>query len=93
MKNKKGSKNDKQSMSYLPSGLCIGLSIGVGIGALANNIPAYMCMGLSIGLAVGASIDSRNRRKEEAAKKDAEDEATEEDYRNSLESLGVDFDA
>ena len=59
---------------YLPLFMCVGLSIGVGIGAILDNIPAFMCIGMSIGLSVGASMDAANRKKaEEKAKMSDED--------------------
>lgn len=59
---------------YLPLFMSVGLSIGVGIGALLDNIPSFMCIGMSIGLAIGAAMDAANRKKaEENAKKNDED--------------------
>ena len=64
----------QEEISYMPFFMCIGLSIGVGLGALLDNIPSFMCIGMSIGLAIGAGMDAANRKKaEENAKKDDED--------------------
>ena len=56
--------NNENTTHYLPLGMCIGLSIGVGIGAATNNIPTWMCMGLGIGMCFGSVIDMKNREKE-----------------------------
>jgi len=48
---------------YLPIGMCIGLSIGVALGAAMDNIPIGMCMGLGIGMCFGSAIDNANRAK------------------------------
>ena len=56
-------RDNKDKMSFLPFGMCIGLSIGTAIGAALDNISLYMCIGLSIGVGIGALIDSRNQKK------------------------------
>ena len=71
---KEQDEKEQEEMPRMPLFMCIGLSIGVGLGALLDNIPAFMSIGLSIGLAIGAGMDAANRKKaEENAKKDDED--------------------
>ena len=50
---------------YLPIGMCIGLSIGVALGAAMDNIPIGMCLGLGIGLCFGSALDNANKAKKE----------------------------
>ena len=50
---------------YLPIGMCIGLSLGVALGAAMDNIPIGMCMGLGIGLCFGSALDNANKAKKE----------------------------
>ena len=57
---KKDSGNQTQ---FMPIGICLGLSIGMAIGAAMDNISIGMCMGLGIGLCFGSAIDSANRTK------------------------------
>ena len=67
MKDKKNQK-EPETIPYLPLGMCIGLSIGVGLGAAMNNIPVFMSIGLSVGLGIGAAMDAANKKKEKAIK-------------------------
>ena len=43
----------------------IGLSVGVAIGAAANNIPVWISIGLCIGVGIGTAFDGQNRDNEE----------------------------
>jgi len=54
---------------YMALGMCLGISIGTGIGAALDNIPFWMSTGLSIGLCVGLALDSNNRNKADDAEK------------------------
>ena len=42
--------------------MCLGLSIGLAIGAGIGNIPIGMCFGMSIGVGIGALLDAKNRK-------------------------------
>ena len=68
--------NQKQDHThYMPIGMCIGIGVGMAIGAAMDNIPIGMCMGLSIGMAIGAIADSRKKTAEgssESQKKEEE---------------------
>ena len=66
--------DSEDNTQYMPIGMCIGLSIGVALGAVMDNIPIGMCMGLGIGMCFGSAIDNANRAK----KNDAEDQRKEE---------------
>ena len=67
--NKKDKKQDNSDIAYMPLFMSIGISIGVGLGAVLNNIPMFMCIGLSIGVGIGAALDaSKKKNAEERAK-------------------------
>lgn len=52
---KKDSGNQTQ---FLPIGMCLGLSVGMAIGAAMDNISVGMCLGLGIGMCIGSAIDA-----------------------------------
>lgn len=59
-------KNDNdQQMRYLPLSTCLGISIGMAIGAALDNIPIGMCMGVGIGMCFGSALDNFNNAKKE----------------------------
>lgn len=69
-------KNDKDKdnkIQYMPIGMCLGLSIGMAIGAAMDNISVGMCMGLGIGLCFGSAIDAYNRKKSDSDSQDETD--------------------
>lgn len=47
----------------MPIFMCIGISVGMAIGAPTGNIPIGMSIGIGFGLCVGGIIDALNRRK------------------------------
>jgi len=59
------SKTDKSSdgIQYMPIGMCLGLSVGVAIGAAFHNIGIGMCLGLGIGMCLGVIIDANKNKK------------------------------
>ncbi len=68
-------KNDSNNqIQYLPLGMCIGISIGMAIGAAMDNIPIGMCMGMGIGMCFGSALDNANRAKNEENKEDKKEE-------------------
>lgn len=70
-KNNSGSK-----IPYMPICMCLGIAIGCGIGAGADNIPLWMCVGLSVGMGLGVSLDARKRQ--EAEEKESQQDQAEE---------------
>ena len=58
----KNDKDDGSNIQYLPIFMCIGLSVGMAIGASLDRISIGMCIGMAIGVAVGALFDSNNRK-------------------------------
>ena len=62
-KNIENEENKEESqVTWLPICMCLGLSIGMGIGSLLfDNMAIGMCMGMSLGVAVGSVIDAKNR--------------------------------
>lgn len=63
-------KSDDKTM-MMPIFMCIGISVGVGIGAATDNIPIGMSIGIGVGLCVGALIDRfGNRKKDDYDKSD-----------------------
>ena len=73
----KDKKTPENTTHYLPIFMCIGLSVGMAIGAGVDNIPIGMCIGMGIGVALGTALDSLNRKDAEE-KKDEEKKDTEE---------------
>ncbi len=55
---------NKQSgnIQYMPIGMCIGIGVGMAIGAAMDSISTGMCIGLCIGMGIGAVIDTKNRK-------------------------------
>ena len=62
MKNKN---EHEENTNYLPIFMCLGLSIGVAIGAAMDNMPTFMSVGLCVGVGIGTALDGRKRDKEE----------------------------
>ena len=57
-------KNEKESeIQYMPIFMCLGLSVGMAIGAASDNMPIGMCLGMSIGMCLGTALDTQNRKK------------------------------
>ena len=67
--------NSENQVQYLPIGMCLGLSIGMAVGAAMDNISVGMCMGLGIGLCFGSTLDNANRAKN----KDSDEKTQKED--------------
>lgn len=66
------SKNTDQP-HYLSIFMCLGLSIGLAIGAGIGNIPIGMCFGMSIGVGIGALLDKK--RKDQSGQPHKQDNA------------------
>ena len=61
-------KNDNENKpSYLPIFMCLGLSVGMAIGAASDNIPIGMCLGMSVGVSLGAVLDAKKRKEGDGA--------------------------
>ena len=67
-------KNPENNVHYLPICMSIGISLGLAIGAAANNIPIGMSIGCGIGVCVGGIVDAINRSKAEKAEKDSDED-------------------
>ena len=50
--------------------MCLGLSVGMAIGAASDNMPIGMCLGMSIGMCLGTALDAQNRKKDKESEKD-----------------------
>ena len=74
----KENKNPENKIQYLPIGMCIGISIGTAIGAATDNIGVGMCLGVGIGTLFGSLLDAQNRKKEENAPNDTQQENSEQ---------------
>ena len=61
MKNKNEHEDDT---NYLSIFMCLGLSVGVAIGAATNNMPVCMSVGLCIGVGIGAALAGQKRDEE-----------------------------
>ena len=66
------SKNTDQP-HYLSIFMCLGLSIGLAIGAGIGNIPIGMCFGMSISVGIGALLDKK--RKDQSGQPHKQDNA------------------
>ena len=71
MKNSKDSENKTQ---YMPIFMCIGISIGMAIGAAFDNISVGMCLGLGFGVCLGSFLDAKNRKESENVSQTDEEE-------------------
>ncbi len=71
MKNSKDSENKTQ---YMPIFMCIGLSVGMAIGAAFDNISVGMCLGLGFGVCLGSVLDAKNRKESENVSQTDEEE-------------------
>lgn len=49
-------KNDNDNIQFLPIGMCLGISIGMAIGAAFDNIPIGMCLGVGCGSLIGSLL-------------------------------------
>ena len=65
MSNDKNKNQEPNNIQYMPIGMCIGIGVGMAIGAAVDAIPMGMCLGLSIGMGIGVAIDSQNKKKTE----------------------------
>ena len=68
-------KDSENKVQYLPIGMCLGLSIGMAIGASMDNIPIGMCFGMGIGMCFGSAMDNAKRAKEEKPEEQNKEEA------------------
>ena len=59
----KNDKNTQNTTFYMLIFMCLGISIGMAIGAPMNNIPIGMCIGVGFGTCIGGIIDHLNRKK------------------------------
>ncbi len=51
------------SIQYMPIGMCLGLSVGMAIGAAFDSIGIGMCLGVGIGMSLGVIIDANKNKK------------------------------
>ena len=59
-------KKDKNgNHSWMPIGMCLGISIGTAIGAATHNMGLWMPMGVSLGLCWGLLFSHRDGGDEE----------------------------
>ena len=61
--NKKENKETKGENYWLPIGMCLGISIGSGVGIATDNIAIWLPVGLCIGLALGVALSSNEEEK------------------------------
>lgn len=68
-------KKPQGNISYLPIGICLGLSMGMLFGSLLGNVGVGLCFGVGIGLCFGTAIDSFLAQKQaDSSDKQPEDE-------------------
>lgn len=75
METNKNNNKEPGGLQYMPIGMCIGIGIGMAVGAAMDNIGVGMCMGMSIGMCFGIVMDSMQKKK---AEEKSETEGTEE---------------
>ena len=63
MEDNTNNNQEPNNIQYMPIGMCIGIGVGMAIGAALDNIPIGMCIGLSVGMCIGVIIDSKNKKK------------------------------
>lgn len=62
MSKENNNKNKKENnIQYIPIFMCLGTSVGMGIGLIFNNIGVGMCLGVGLGVAFGALLDLKNK--------------------------------
>ena len=71
MKNNKEPENKTQ---YMPIFMCLGLSVGMAIGAGVGNIGVGMCLGIGVGVCLGACIDHINKKSDSEPENDEKGE-------------------
>ena len=71
----KDNKKSENQTHYMPTCMCLGMSIGTAIGVATDNMSMCMCLGVSFGLFVGSLIDARNRAKVKDKAEKPDDEA------------------
>jgi hypothetical protein len=73
MENNNNNNQEENKTNYMIIFMCLGLSVGMAIGAATSNIPIGMCIGLGVGMCLGSSLDLINRKKENEQKDENED--------------------
>ena len=63
MENK--NKSDNNDGSYLSVGVCLGMSIGVALGVVMDNISMYLPIGMCVGMCIGILMDSKKKKETE----------------------------
>ena len=71
MSEQKGPENQTR---HMPIFMCLGLSVGMAIGAALDSIGVGMCMGMSIGMCLGICLDSLQKKKAEKEPENGEAE-------------------
>ena len=66
--NKENKNNDNDTL--LAIGMPLGLSIGMMIGVIMDNIPKCMCIGLALGTCIGAFLSTSKKEKNDTDKED-----------------------
>lgn len=71
-RNIEDNKNQKTDPStYIPLGMCLGMSLGTSFGLIFNNLPIGLCLGISMGSAIGTLLYAVAKKEKE--KKDNEE--------------------
>ena len=56
-------KQPENKTYYMPICMCIGISLGMTMGSIYDNMLVGMCIGLAIGVGIGALLDNKARKK------------------------------
>lgn len=73
MSENKNNKENENKIEYMPIFMCLGVSVGMTIGVVLDNISVGMCLGCGIGVAIGAFLDTINKKSDDNTKIDEQD--------------------
>lgn len=58
-----------KAASYLPIGMCLGMSVGMCFGVAAGNIPLGMCIGVAVGMCIGVALGAQQNNNKDKDRK------------------------
>lgn len=58
-----------KAVSYLPIGMCLGMSVGMCFGVATGNVPLGMCIGVAVGMCIGVALGAQQNNKKDKDRK------------------------
>lgn len=58
-----------KAASYLPIGMCLGMSVGMCFGVATGNVPLGMCIGVAVGMCIGVALGAQQNNKKDKDRK------------------------